>query len=240
MNKSSAFPTTRWTRIAYASDPTHPRVQAAFAELFQLYCDPIYAYLRRSGLEPHDAEDSVQAFFLYAYEHRTFQKADREKGRFRTFVKGCLNNFLRDEYRRRTAAKRGGGAHHIDINGLEAEARYAADLADVNLSPEKLFERKLALAVFHGAMVELESEAADEGKSAILAALLGYLTGDDEGAGAGYRAISVRLNIPVGTLKSHAHRFRKRLRELLRDRVDHIVASEDDVKSEMQALEESL
>ncbi|MSQ48298.1 MAG: hypothetical protein EXR78_07910 [Deltaproteobacteria bacterium] len=58
--------------------------------------------------------------------------------------------------------------------------------------------------------------------------------------GESYRAISVRLNIPVGTLKSHAHRFRGRLRELLRDRVDHLVANETDVNAEMQALEESL
>lgn len=241
MNRHVPFPTTRWTRVAHAGDPSHPRVQAAFAELFQLYWEPIYGYLRRWGLNPHDAEDALQGFFAYAYEHRTFGKAEREKGRFRTFVLACLNNFLRDEYKRNTAAKRGGGVFHLDINGLEAEAHYAADLADVSLSPEKLFERKLALEVLNGALAELASEAAEDGKSEIFAALRKYLGGDDDGEETeGYRAISVRLNIPVGTLKSHTHNFRKRLRELLRGRVDHLVANEDDVKSELQTLEEAL
>jgi RNA polymerase sigma-70 factor (ECF subfamily) len=241
MNKRVAFPSTRWTRVAHASDPHHPRAQAAFAELFQLYWYPMYAFLRfESGCDHEKAEDLLQAFFLYAYEHRTFGKADREEVRFRTFVLGRLKNFLIDEYRHTTAAKRGGSLPHLDIDSLEAEARYAADLADERFSPEKLFERKLALEIVNGAMAELESEATEDGKSAIFAAVRQYLDGEDEGATEGYRAISVRLNIPVGTLKSHTHRFRNRLRELLRDCVDQIVASEDDVKSELQALEEAL
>lgn len=246
MNRHIPFPTTRWTRVAHAGDPSHPRAQAAFTELFQLYWKPIYAYLCRWGLNPHDAEEALQGFFAYAYERRIFGKADRERAdrenaRFRTFILTCLKNFLRDEYKRNTATKRGGGVFHLDINSLEAEARYAADLADASLSPEKLFERKLALEVLNGALAELASEAVEDGKSEIFAALRKYLGGDDDGEETeGYRAISVRLNIPVGTLKSHTHNFRKRLRELLRGRVDHLVANEDDVRSELQVLEEAL
>lgn len=239
-NKNSSFPITRWTRIVYALDPAHPRVQAAFAELFQRYWFPIYAYLRRSGIDHNDAEDFTQAFFLYAYEHRTFQKADRGRGRFRTFILGCLQNFLHDDYRHRTAAKRGGGALVIEIDGVSAKERYAMEPADDSLSPEKLFEQKLALEVYNGAMAELEAEAVDEGRGAIFAALRPYLNQDDDGPIESYRAISVRLNISAGTLKSHAYRFRDRLKKLLIARVGHIVASEDDVKSEMQALDEAL
>ncbi|MBI3245338.1 MAG: hypothetical protein HYZ50_02390 [Deltaproteobacteria bacterium] len=69
MNKRIVFPTTRWTRVAHASDPTHPRVQAAFAELFQLYWYPMYAFLRsKSGCNHEKAEDLLQEFFLYAYQ----------------------------------------------------------------------------------------------------------------------------------------------------------------------------
>lgn len=95
---------------------------------------------------------------------------------------------------------------------------YAADLADVSLSPEKLFERKLALEIINGAIKELESEAADEGKAAVFAAVRGHLSGEEESKGESYPAIAVRLNIPVGTLKSHTHHFRKRLRELMKSR----------------------
>jgi RNA polymerase sigma factor (sigma-70 family) len=237
MNRSRSFPNTRWTRVVCASDPSHPRAKSALAELFQLYWYPIYAFIRRTGYSDQDAEDLAQSFFLYAYDHGTLQRADPAKGRFRTFVLACLKHFLSDAHRFRTAAKRGGQHQMIEIDGLAAEARYAAEPVD-HRSPEHLFEQKLALEVLHGAMRELEAECADDGKAEIFAAVRGYL--DDDESVESYRAISARLNIPVGTLKSHVHRLRERLRRLLIERVDHIVASEDDVKAELVALEESL
>ena len=238
MPKNPSFPTTtRWTLITTASDRAHPRVQTALAELFQLYWYPIYAFIRRKGDDHPAAEDLTQGFFLYAYEHRTFQKADPAKGRFRTFILGCLDNFLHDDYRHRTAAKRGGHEPAIEFDGLAAEARYAAEPVD-DRSPDKVLEQKLALEVLEGAMGELAAEAAEDGHAEIFAAVRGALSGD--GTDESYRAISARLNIPVGTLKSSVHRFRERLRELLIERVDHIVADADEVKAELLALEEAL
>lgn len=237
MNRIPSFPNTRWTRVACASDPSHPRAKTALAELFQLYWYPIYAFIRRSGYSHQDAEDLTQSFFLYVHERGTLQRADPAKGRFRTFVIACLRHFLGDARRFQIAAKRGGGKQHIEFDGMVAEARYAAEPVD-HLSPERLFEQKLALEILDRAIAELEGECADDGKTEIIIALRGYLDGD--GNTENYRAISARLSIPVGTLKSHVHRLRDRLRKLLIERVDHIVAGREDVKSELVALEESL
>lgn len=234
MNKSPRFPTTRWTRIAYASDPTHPHARAAIAELFQLYWYPAYAVIRRYGTSPQEAEDLTQSFFLYAYEHTTLQKADRTKGRFRTFVTTCLRNFFSDDYRHRTSAKQGGPEKLVSFDALAAEARYAAEPVD-NRTPEKIFEGKLALEILAGAMKELEDEAADP---KIFAALRGYINREDDVES--YAAIASRLSIPTGTLKSHASRFRKDLRRIVRDRVGETVANEEEVDAEIVALEEAL
>jgi RNA polymerase sigma-70 factor (ECF subfamily) len=103
----------------------------------------------------------TQGFFLYACEHNTLQKAERRKGRFRTFVLACLKGFLNGEHRSRTAVKRGGAQSPIQFDGLDAATRYAAEPVD-DLSPDKVFERKLALEILDGALKELQSEAAEE------------------------------------------------------------------------------
>lgn len=239
MNRSR-FPTTRWTRVVHASDPRHPQAQVALSELLEQYQYPIYAFLRKeSRLNHHDAEDLTQSFFVEVLENHTFLKADRTKGRFRTFVIGCLKRFVINDYRRQTRQKRGGTKSQIEFDGLAAEERYAMEPVD-DLSPEQLFERKLALEVFDGAMKELESEATEDGKTEIFRALRDRITDPDDRTNEKYRELSVRLNTNVGTLKSHTHRLRRRLMELLNERVDQIVANENEVKEEMIALEDSL
>jgi DNA-directed RNA polymerase specialized sigma24 family protein len=106
MKKSPSFPTTRWARVVYARDPMHPHARAAVEELCQLYWYPVYCYLRRSGVRHDEAEDLTQGFFLYVCEHRTFEKADPVRGRFRSFVLACLKNYASDDRRKQTAAKR--------------------------------------------------------------------------------------------------------------------------------------
>jgi RNA polymerase sigma factor (sigma-70 family) len=234
------FPTTRWSRVCHASDSKHPHAQAALSELLELYQYPIYAFLRReSGLNHPDAEDLTQSFFVEVLENHTLQKADRAKGRFRTFVIGCVKRLVADDYRRRARQKRGGTKTHIQFDALSAEERYGRESVD-DLSPEQLFERKLALEVFGGAMKELELETGEDGKAEVFKALRDRITDPDDRTNEKYREISARLNINVATLKSHTHRFRRRLMELLHERVDHIVASQDEVKEEMLALEDSL
>jgi RNA polymerase sigma factor (sigma-70 family) len=237
MNRNRAFPHTRWTRVAHASDARHPLAQAALSELFQLYWYPIYAFIRSKGHPHQDAEELTQGFFVYVLEHGTFGKADKARGRFRTFVLACLENFLHGEHRRAAAAKRGGPEPTIEFDGLAAESRYAAEPVD-DRTPEHLFAQTLAQTVLDDAIAELEAECADEGLTDLFKAVRDRLSQD--GAAEGYNAISARLNMKVGTIKSHVSRLRDRLRTLVRERVGHLVENEDDVRSEMVALEEAL
>ncbi|MBC8165120.1 MAG: sigma-70 family RNA polymerase sigma factor, partial [Bryobacteraceae bacterium] len=98
------------------------------------YWYPVYAFIRRWGANHNDAEDLTQAFFAYLYEHQKFGKADRTKGKFRTYILNCLTNFMADDYDRRTAAKRGGKALAISFNSAEARTRYERENVD-DLTP---------------------------------------------------------------------------------------------------------
>jgi RNA polymerase sigma factor (sigma-70 family) len=237
MPRNLSFPETRWTRIVHAAGPDQVRARVALEELLRLYWYPIYGFIRSSGHSHHEAEDLTQEFFAYATAHNTLQRADRRKGRFRTFLLACVQNFLTDAYRAKSAQKRGGRIVFIEFDGLTAEARYAVEPGD-NDTPERVFERLFARELLEDALKQLEAEATQDGDAAVFAGIRGYLTGD--GTGESYQVLSTRLQIKPQTLRSKTGRYRDRLRQLVDDRVKDIVDNDEDVKAEKIALESAL
>lgn len=194
--------------------------EAAARQALALLCDaywyPIYAYVRRSGKSPHDAEDSTQDFLARLLEKNILAAADQEKGRLRTFLLKCLQNFLHDERDRAMAQKRGAGV--LTSFSLEwAEDRYATEPVD-DLTPDRLFQRRWALTILEHSLQMLGEEFAAQGKAEVFEALrpfLGFGPDPEEH----YEQIATNLGIPVGTLKNQVFRLRDRWRKLLFDEV---------------------
>ncbi len=92
-----------------AGDPASPQASVALETLCRTYWYPLYAYLRRSGHQPADAEDLVQGFFLHLLRVELLHSVEREGGRFRSFLLTALKHFLWDEKAKAAAQKRGGG-----------------------------------------------------------------------------------------------------------------------------------
>jgi RNA polymerase sigma-70 factor (ECF subfamily) len=137
----SHFQPTRWTLIAEANGPDRSTARAALEKLCATYWYPLYAYTRRRGHAPEDAEDLVQGFFLRLIERDYFAAASKERGRLRSFLIHQLECHLADESRRRTAAKRGGGQPLVSIDISQAELLYAAELCTEE-TPESLYHRR--------------------------------------------------------------------------------------------------
>ena len=121
------FGETPWSIVVAAGATTEPRAQAALTELCRIYWRPVYAYLRRSGYDTHDAQDLTQSFFQHLVENETLRRVSRQKGRFRSFLVGALKLCLADEQARRHTLKRGGG-DTIYLYG-RARSRGAAPVA---------------------------------------------------------------------------------------------------------------
>lgn len=230
-----SFLTTRWSIVAHCNGPDQPRARQALEDLCQLYWYPIYSAIRRAGHSHDDSEDLAQSFFTHALRKDTFGKADAARGRFRTFMLACLTNFLRGEHVKANTGKRGGGKV-LSLDDLNADERYRAEPRD-ELSPDRLFERNLALEVLRHAEAELESNYQGE-KSLLLNELRGHIF--EAAQAETYAAISIRLNIPQGTLKSQVHDFKKRLREIIRDRVRETLANPDELDDEIANLQQSI
>ncbi len=228
------FLPTRWTLIAHASDPSSPQTQKALEQLCQAYWYPVYAYIRRDGHSEHDAEDLTQSFFLSALEKSTFGKADRAKGSFRTFVLSCLGNFLHNARAHAQAQKRD-TRKLISFESLDAAERYAAEGHD-DLTPDKLFERTLAMEILRSAEKELEEDRRYDGCLELFQALRPHLFGME---GQTLAELAAQLQMPLETVKSQLTRMRNRYNQLIADRAIEI-SSREAARDEMIALQNAL
>jgi RNA polymerase sigma-70 factor (ECF subfamily) len=234
---SAGFAATRWTVVlAAAKGPDSPAATDAMAELCRVYWYPLYAFIRRRGYESHQAEDLTQEFFSRLLEKHVLAGVDREKGKFRAFLLAAVKHFLANERDRAQAQKRGGGRAVIAWESLNAEARYRLEPAH-QLTPEKLFERRWALALLDQVLVRLQGELDEGGKTRLFEALKGALTGGLEGT---HATIAERLGMSEVAVKVAVHRLRRRYRELLREEIAHTVADPAEIDEEIRYLLDSL
>src|SRR5581483_6285994 len=153
---SSQFPTTRWTLVVAAGDPHRREARSALVSLCENYWYPLYAYLRRRGFPADRAQDLTQEFFIRLLERRYLDRADPERGRFRSFLLRSLKFFVADEDDRNRAHKRGGGAV-VQLELSSGEERYQRELAH-DETPERIFERQWAVAVLDRVVDRLRRE----------------------------------------------------------------------------------
>lgn len=227
------FAPTRWTAVLTAahSDTTHAR--AALAQLCEAYWYPLYACVRRKGYSPPDAEDLTQAFFAQVLEEQFIATADKEKGRFRSFLLTRLNHFLADEWDRLKAQKRGGAQHGIPLESGTAETRYQIEPVD-GRSPDKLFEHRWAVTLLERVFERLRQEYQAEGKAAQFVELQGCLA--QARAAVPYAEVAARLGSSEGALRVTVHRLRQRYRDLLRAEIADTVSSPEEVEEELRDL----
>lgn len=233
VNKGGRFLTTHWTVVRDAGDPDSPGYRAALATLCETYWYPLYAYLRRYGCDPHEAEDLTQGFLARMLEKDDFRLADRERGKFRSFLMASLRNFVANERKHAKRLKRGGGATTVPIDVNDAERHYAQEAVE-GLTPEKLFQRSWALNVLEQAMDRLQEEWQKSGKTAQFDALKPYLTPGK--ASKAYQEIAESLGMTEGAVKVAVHRLRRAYRAQLRAVIAETVSTENDIEEEIRDL----
>ena len=229
----AAFAPTRWTLVAAAGRRSSPNSQQALATLCETYWYPLYAYVRRRGHSPEDAQDLTQAFFAKLIARQDLGAVDRAKGKFRSFLLASLKHFLANEWDKRQAQKRGGGHTFIALDAQSAETRYALEPAH-DLTADKLFERRWALTLLDEALQQLRAQYAAAGKERLFELLKATLTG--ECSTIPYSAIAAQLGLTEGAVKVAVHRLRQRYRDQLRAEIAHTVAGPAEVEDEVRHL----
>jgi RNA polymerase sigma factor (sigma-70 family) len=236
--RSDVFPSTHWSVVLAAgrSEAEPEMARVALAELCQVYWAPLYGFVRSRGHTVHDAQDLTQSFFAYVLEHKIYARADRQKGRFRSFLLASLKNFLADAVDRERTLKRGGTQIFLPLH--EEQAKEAESLFQTHSgmrNEDRLFDRSWAEALIAAALERLSADYKREAKEQLFNELRIFIAGGAEPPPS-YSELGHRLGIAESTLRSHVTRLRARYREALRAEVRRTVHSEAQVDQELREL----
>ena len=213
--------------------------KAALAKLCQQYWYPLYAFARRRGYSPHDAQDLTQGFFLQILENRTFARADQLKGKFRSFLLACFQNYLLVEVQRARSLKRGGGREFVFLDLETAESRFKLEPAD-QLTAERIFDARWAVTLLGEAMTRLRKQYETQGKIHIFETLKAFLDPAKNREPLSYEQAANALGVGLGAAKTLIHRLRKQYSNLVREEIGRTVADPREVDEEIHALCEAV
>ena len=163
--------------VISAGEDDSPGAQNAPAQLCQTYWYPLYAYVRGRGHSREDAQDFTQEFFSRLLAHDWVGKADRSKGRFRSFLLTAMKRFLADEWDKARAQKRGGGVPLLPLPFDTAETRLSREPAD-QVTPEESFERRWVMTLLEEVLKRLRSEYEEEGNAGLFSEINPCLVGE--------------------------------------------------------------
>jgi RNA polymerase sigma-70 factor (ECF subfamily) len=227
------FASTRWSLVMAAAQRDSPEGEAALATLCRLYWYPLYAYARRRLPQAQDAQDLTQEFFARLLDKDYLRQADRQRGRFRSFLLTAFKHFLAKEQERAHAFKRGGSRKFLSLDFDSGEQRYRQEPSH-DSTPEFLYERGWALTLLKQGLARLREELAGAGKERLFECLKTTLAVD--GPPRPYSELAGDLGMSAEALKVAVHRLRRRYRELICAEIAQTVTTPDEIEDELRDL----
>ena len=231
--RGPAFVTTHWSVVLSAGEKDSPQSSAALEELCGAYWYPLYAFVRRRGYSVEDAQDLTQEFFARLLQGNWLARADRQKGRFRSFLLMAMKWFLAKEWHKARTLKRGGRVRLVPFPLDTAESRYSGAPAAAS-TPEALFEKQWALTLLESVLKRLREDYTREEKGGLFAALEPCLIGKRETQP--YAGLAVALGMTEGAVRVAVCRLRERYRKCLQEEIARTVASPTEVDEELRHL----
>jgi hypothetical protein len=235
-SRDELFVSTRWTVILKAGDSaaTSAGALSALSELCHIYWRPLYVFLRKKGFGREDAQDLTQGFFAHLIENRGYAHADREKGRFRSFLLGALKHFIADARDREHALKRGGGMIPARLDDQE-ETQIARA---TKWQADEVYDREWAASLVRHALDRLAQECALAGKAELFDYLIPRLAAEESAVP--YEEMARRSRLTVASLRHELARLRDRYRAILREEVRGTVREAAEVDDELRYLCQAL
>jgi RNA polymerase sigma-70 factor (ECF subfamily) len=230
---AARFATTHWSVVLAARDGDSRESLAALERLCCAYWRPIYAYIRRDGRGPADAQDLTQEFLCRLVHKDWLEHLHDQHGKFRSFLLTFLKHFLSDERRRAHSLKRGGGKTLVSLDAYETEERAAMELT-ADLTADQIYERRWARSVMAQAADRLRDEYRAWGRAALFEQIKDLQPG--ERGERNYAEIGASLGLSEQAIKSAVHDLRRRHREILRAEIARTVSDASEVDEEIRHL----
>ncbi len=237
MTGPQRFRTTRWSVVVAAGGPESLLAKAALEDLCGAYWLPLYSFARRRGASEHEAQDLTQAFFAALLEKNYVADADRQRGKFRTFLLTSFRHHCSKEREKAAAQKRGGGRVHLSLDFDEGERRYRLEPTS-DLTPERVFERRWALTTLERGLERVKHHHERAGDLATFEALEPFIAPGT--VRPTYAETAERIAKSETAVKAAIRRLRIRYREALRAEIADTVPAETDIDAEVRELMEAL
>jgi RNA polymerase sigma-70 factor (ECF subfamily) len=232
--RKDRFATTHWSMVVSAGGPHSSEAGRALAALCENYWFPLYAFVRHAGYTAEDAQDLTQEFFVRLLTKNYLAVADRQRGRFRSFLLGAMKHFLANQERHQAAQKRGGHGLTISLDFHTGESRYSQIEPVDHLTPERLYEKRWALTLLDLVLIRLREEFRGAGKLNLFDTLKQFLAGGT--AKPAYLEVAEQLDMTEGAVKVAVHRLRRRYRKLLKEEIARTTAGPEEMEDELGEL----
>ncbi|HEX4666882.1 MAG TPA: hypothetical protein VH207_09790 [Chthoniobacterales bacterium] len=237
--ESGRFHTTHWSLILASVDARSDDGKAgeALAQICRIYWRPVFAFVCRKGYPVPDAQDLTQDFFVMVLKGKLLERADRNRGRFRSLMLAALQHFLLDAHDKRKARKRGGNLKFVawDEWMAEAPSQLSVPMAAIKEWPaETVFDVRWAATMAERALRQLREECESHGRRRVFDALSGALTAEREDIS--YAALARELGVEESGIKRLLHQMRLRYRQLLRAEVAATIDDPAEVDDELRYL----
>jgi RNA polymerase sigma-70 factor (ECF subfamily) len=225
----ASFHTTRWTRVNAARTDSEDG-RRALEDLCDAYYESVLAFLRCELREADAARDAAHAFFEQVLASGGMQKAEPERGRFRSYLLAAVKHFVSHQREAARRQKRGGDVLHTALDGTEA-----LQVPDAGqTAPDHEFDRQWALAVLRHGLDRLKRECAAEGKEEVFDHIKPWLSGEAETGD--QAALAAALGMNLNSLKSHVHRLKRRFRALVKEEIAGTLVVGGSVADELAVL----
>lgn len=232
-SRAKNFATTQWSLVQAAGRQSSQTARVALEELCQTYWFPVYAFIRRRGKSEAEAEDLTQGFFVHLLDSEFIESADKQRGRFRSYLLKSVSNFINAAYRAETAQKRGGETGSLQIDFVAGEQLYKQETA-ASLTPEQIFERRWAMTLLNNTIQQLRSDYEERNHLQLFESLEAHINQDP--ARVPYAELTESLSMTEDAIKQAARRLKIRYREILRNEIANTIGSTDEIDDELKAL----
>ncbi len=230
------FRTTCWSQVIRLREETGESYRDALETLIKTYWRPVYAYIRRRGSSPSDAEDLTQAFFLLLIRREAFRHLERDKGSFRGYLCTAIRHFLVSENRKRTAKRRSPGDGNL--LGLENLEEAMGPLPGKDVSPELEYQRQWAREVIRNAVDRMRAEYEERDKAIAFRCFQRYVLGSQAGSGEppSHVEIAAEEGVTAAQVNNYVHRGKVAFQRFIRLTVAEYVTDPDELDAEIEEL----
>jgi len=229
---AAAFPITRPSVVQHLGAGTGEARTRALALVAEAYRAPLCVYIRRRfTVSLDDAEDLTHGFFVSVLCQDILARYDPTRGKFRTYLRACVDRHVAHSWESSQRLKRGGGVRAVSLTDADAAGVTSDSDGDA------VFEREWARSVCHAALATVRQRLEARARGVIYEVFVRYdVVGAAHGSRPTYDTIAQELGIPVTQVANHLSTARREFRTAVLEHLRDLTVSDDELRAEARSL----